>query len=152
VLTVELPPLRDRGGDIALLARHFLERASGSRGRHLTGFAADAIARLSSYGWPGNVRELRNVIERATILATGTELTAADLRLDGGATAGAGLGPLLALPFQDAKKKFERAYLEAALKDAGGNISQAAQRTGIDRNNLKDKMKVYGLKGKDDKG
>ncbi len=146
VMAIDLPPLRDRDGDIALLSRHFLERAAGSRGRRLTGFSADALARLAGYAWPGNVRELRNVIDRAALLAAGPEVTAADLRLDAGGAGAAGLKPLLAIPFQEAKKRFERAYLEAALKAAHGNISRAAAATGIERSNLKDKLRTHKLK------
>jgi len=150
VVTIDLPPLRDRDGDIALLAKHFLDRAAGSRGKRLTGLSAGALVQLAAYPWPGNVRELRNVIDRAALLAAGPELAAADLRLDPVAPGSGGLKSLLALPFQEAKKTFEREYLAAALKAAGGNISRAAAATGIERSNLKAKLRASKLKASDE--
>ncbi|HET9693652.1 MAG TPA: sigma-54 dependent transcriptional regulator [Steroidobacteraceae bacterium] len=74
VFPIEVPPLRERREDVPLLARHFTEQASRLVGRRFDGIAADALQRLLAYDWPGNVRELQNVIERAAILSTGSEL------------------------------------------------------------------------------
>jgi DNA-binding NtrC family response regulator len=148
VVAIDLPPLRTRGEDAIQLAEHFLKSAAVSH-RRAVAYAPDAAAALRSYPWPGNVRELKNVIERAVILATGPTLAAADLRLEpaDGAPAPGGVETWHALPFKDAKRLFEHAYLAAALKEAGGNIARAAARTGIDRNNLKDKLKAHKLGG-----
>jgi two-component system, NtrC family, response regulator AtoC len=86
VLTVTLPPLRERGADVATLAEHFLSRVSGEYGVPGKSLAADARAALTAYRWPGNVRELSNVIERAVLMSSANEITAEALGLgDAGA-------------------------------------------------------------------
>ncbi len=81
VVTIEMPPLRDRKEDIQALTSFFVRRFSGELKKKVDGFDADAIKLLLRYNWPGNVRELENAIERAILLADGPEVTAADLRL-----------------------------------------------------------------------
>src|SRR5262249_40942308 len=79
VFPIVLPPLRDRASDIAVLAEHFVQKYAPGSGKPVRGLDAGALAALAGYSWPGNVRELENVIERALILARGSEVTAADL-------------------------------------------------------------------------
>ena len=79
VITIEVPPLRDRLDDVPLLAEHFLARYRSQAARRITGFAPDAIAAMTRYSWPGNVRELRNAVERAVVLGDREHITAADL-------------------------------------------------------------------------
>jgi NtrC-family two-component system response regulator AlgB len=79
VITVEMPPLRAREGDLLRFAEHYLSHFARQCGRRLNGLAADAVTRLSNHSWPGNLRELRNAIERAVILSRGEQVTAADL-------------------------------------------------------------------------
>ena len=81
-ITVKIPPLRERPGDAVLLAQAFLERYAREQGRNIRGFTADALGALETHAWPGNVREMENIIKRATIMADGTQITAADLGLD----------------------------------------------------------------------
>jgi DNA-binding NtrC family response regulator len=146
VMTIALPPLRDREADVHLLANWFLQRVGKSRGRNFT-LSPAARDALQRYRWPGNVRELRNVLERATMLAASTVLEPADLLLE--TSAGSEhltLEAWCALPHQEAKEVFERYYLARALKTCGGNISRTAERFGLDRKNLEDKIKRYDLK------
>ncbi len=153
VLSVELPPLRDRDGDVALLAGHFLASHAASRARRITGITPEGLAVLAAHRWPGNVRELRNVIERAALLGDGPLLTVEDLRLaPGGAGMPHGMGEVFEVPFKEAKRRFERAYLDAALRAAGRNITRTAARTGIERNNLKDKLRHHGLTAGEEPG
>ena len=145
VLKVSLPPLRERGDDILMLADHFLAAFARSTGRNLEGYSPEARRAMQEYPWPGNVRELKNVVERAVILCEGPKVEAGDLRLSGGAPE-AGMEAWLGLPFREAKKRFEEAYLKKALKTSSGNISRAAESTGIDRKNLKEKIREYGFR------
>jgi DNA-binding NtrC family response regulator len=124
---VHVPPLRERAGDVPLLARHFLREflrevpALGEKG-----FAADAMAALERYAFPGNVRELKTIVERAAYRDTTQEINMEDLTLpgQGGASAGAGT-------FGDRVAAFERRLVEEALQAAGGNKAEAARRLGL---------------------
>src|SRR5262249_10078567 len=96
VFPIMLPPLRERTGDIPVLAEHFVQKYARNAGKNVRGLDAGANAALVGYPWPGNVRELENVIERALILARGAEITAGDLeftrRAPPAPSAGASLG------------------------------------------------------------
>lgn len=126
VLTLELPPLRERKEDIPALALHFLRRFALQFDRRLGGLAPAALKRLLSHDWPGNVRELQHVIERAAILSRGPLLEAGDVEIDAlGADA-----PALD-SFQQAKarvvEQFERRFIEQLLAAHDGNVTHAAQ-------------------------
>src|SRR5262245_26731463 len=137
VIPITLPPLRDRTGDVALLAYHFLGRYGRNRERPLESIDADALAMLEGYAWPGNVRELQNVIERACALADGPTLRIRDLpehvRGRGRAAPAAGKD----LPLKEAREAWLRVFTEDYLTDLlrrhGGNVSQAAKTAGVDR-------------------
>jgi DNA-binding NtrC family response regulator len=144
VVTIALPPLRERGDDVALLAAHFLADLARRRGRAGATMDDGALAALRAYAWPGNVRELRNVLERALLIMQGDAIATADLAL--AATAAAPEGARLNLPIAAARDAFEREYLAHALKLAEGNVSKTAERIGLDRRNLQIKIKKYGLK------
>jgi DNA-binding NtrC family response regulator len=150
VVEIELPPLRDRAGDVLLLARQFLV-ASSRAGLSLS---PEAERALLAYPWPGNVRELANAVERATIFCRGLVLQPEDLPQEvRAAAAPAGEGDPLAWDpeddFQTAKRKvverFERAVLIEALREHGGNISQAARKLGLHRQNLQQKLHELGI-------
>ena len=151
VVEIELPPLRDRSGDVLLLARHFL----ASSARAGLAFAPEAERALLAYPWPGNVRELANAVERATIFCRGLEIQPEDLPQDVRGAAGEGrpaAGFFAWNPeddFATAKKsvvdRFEREIVTAALREAGGNISQAARRLGLHRQNLQQKLHELGI-------
>jgi len=151
VVNIKMPPLRERGNDVIMLAKRFLERFAREKGRPVMDFSKCALKAMQDYRWPGNVRELQNVIERAVILCEGSEVTASDLALapPQGATPGAGQAlDLTGLPWREARESFEKTYLSRVLSECGGNISKAAERIGLDRTNLQDKAKKYGLRGK----
>jgi DNA-binding NtrC family response regulator len=146
VIAITLPPLRERAGDVKLLAHAFLKRYGQSR---ITGFDEETMHALETYAWPGNVRELQNVIERACALADAPVLTRRDLpeHVLVPATTSAGgagvavpaeaLGAGRDLPLKDAKERWlqvlETAYLRDVLDRHAGNISAAAKAAGIDR-------------------
>jgi DNA-binding NtrC family response regulator len=134
VVTVKLPPLRDRPEDIPHLARFFLERFSRRYGKSLSGSPQfyEALLRES---WPGNVRQLKNVMERLTALHPGGLLEADDLEEDSPRVES--VCSLSTLPWKDAREQylasFESSYAQAVLARCGGNVSAAAREAGVDR-------------------
>ncbi|MFT7722401.1 MAG: sigma-54 dependent transcriptional regulator [Roseateles sp.] len=132
-VVLRVPPLRERGaGDVALLLRHYLARFA----QRPVELAPDALARLCAHRWPGNVRELRQACERATLLARGPVLGFADFGLADAAP--------LAEPGLDLARR-EREAVQAALAQAGGNISQAAKLLGLSRAALYRRLEKHGL-------
>jgi DNA-binding NtrC family response regulator len=127
VLTLALPPLRERAEDIPLLAAHFLKKFASEFDKPVAGIAHDAIRQLTLYGWPGNVRELEHVIERAVVLSETDLLRPSDLNLGG---ADEETDPLNE-SFQQAKanfvRQFERGYIQKLLLAHSGNITRAAR-------------------------
>ena len=125
VVGISLPPLRERLGDIALLARHFLKKHASRSNRPAKDFAPSALRLLETYDWPGNVRELEHVVERAVILSNTESIDDTHLSLSGPNVSS---GPE---SFQDAKARtiaqFEKSYIEKLLIDCNGNISKAAR-------------------------
>ena len=146
VMSIKIPPLRERGEDIMLLAGHFLSRIAGERGRPGLSLTDPAKLALKEYRWPGNVRELQNVIERAVLLCDGNEIGAADLALSPSAVSRDAGTTWSALSWRDARESFEKTYISAALAECGGNISKTAEKIGLDRTNLQDKIKKYAIK------
>jgi Nif-specific regulatory protein len=160
VFPIELPPLRDRPSDLALLAEHFVQKYAPRAGKSVRGLDAGAVAALTAYPWPGNVRELENVIERALILARGTEITAADLEFTrrpaasgttaAATSAGNGAGAANrtadgARPLSERLHEQERAAIVAAIDAAQGNIAHAARALSINRSTLYYRMRKHGL-------
>jgi DNA-binding NtrC family response regulator len=144
-VVLELPPLRERKGDISLLARSFLREFRPADGEGW-GIAPDALSLIEGYGWPGNVRELRNVIERAALLARGQTIRASDLgaSLTGeaaGHPAASGVGlPSLEL------ETLERMAIEQALDRSGWHQGKAAELLGLSARTLHRKLKTLGLR------
>ncbi|MDO8534444.1 MAG: sigma 54-interacting transcriptional regulator, partial [Xanthobacteraceae bacterium] len=130
VLPLHLPTLRERAGDVTLLARAFLARFAEEEGRGFRGFSADAEAALEEHAWPGNVRELQNIVRRVVVLHDGEFVTADMLALPGAATheAARDTGPLprAASPSIDPYWRQEQRIIEAALEAFGGNTQKAA--------------------------
>jgi len=147
VLTVTLPPLRDRGGDIATLAEYFLARVCGEYGVARRTLAADAVAAMHAYRWPGNVRELSNVIERAVLMASSNDITAEALALEDAVPP----APVVAAPVQGAVSLDDamREHLIEVLTRTSWNISRTAALLGISRNTLRARMDKYGLRERD---
>ena len=140
VVTIPLPPLRERGHDVILLARRFLSRACADYRLPALALAPDARDRLLAHRWPGNIRELSNTIERAALLAETPLLTAAmlDLKEEPARV------PLP--PEVHSLDQAMRDHVRAALHKTGGNISQAAATLGIARNTLRSHMRKLGLR------
>lgn len=143
VVHIRLPPLRERGDDILLLARHFLEHAAARAGKPLRGFSPRAAASLCRHPWPGNVRELQNCVESAVALADGPEIEAEDLpepALSGPVEAPGG-GPPAYEPLTLAE--VERRHIRAVLEATGGNRREAARILGLNRSTLYRKIALY---------
>lgn len=145
VLTLELPPLRERVGDIDLLAAHFLAEIARRYGVASTRFAPLALQGLRAYEWPGNVRELSHVIERAVLLCGGGVIDEMALALT---DSGARLPAAPSLGLEDMTlEELEKTMLARALKGSAGNVSEAARRLGITRMAMRYRMDKYGLRG-----
>lgn len=137
VIPIQLPPLRERREDIALLARHFLERFRKAMEKPITGVSPEAMRKLEDYDWPGNVRELENTMERAVALESGPEISLQVLpdRIAGYSSANLlGLGtngspafPVEGIDFEKEIADAERRYLQAALERASGIRTRAAE-------------------------
>jgi DNA-binding NtrC family response regulator len=137
VVRLSLPPLRERGDDVPLLAQHFLEKHRRPDSP-VSGFEPDALVALAARDWPGNVRELENAIESALALARGGRLSARDFALPGARAASSAGSKEEALPLSlDA---YECAALERALRECGGDASRAARRLGIGRSTFYRKL------------
>jgi DNA-binding NtrC family response regulator len=134
VVSVTLPPLRERAGDIAPLARHFLDRCRRELKRDLADLTPQALDCLRRYAWPGNVRELENVIERAVVLADGPALTPADLPAEIRDAAG-GVRET-ARGYHAAVEEFKRGLIVTTLRRTGGNRTRAARLLGLQRTYL----------------
>ena len=147
VLTVWLPPLRDRGDDVLRLADHFLSRACADYELPPRTLGADARAALLAYDWPGNIRELSNVIERVALLAEGATVSAKMLGLPEPAANRPVPAPEEPLaPLDEAVADAERGHLLQALEGTGWNISRAAVELGISRNTLRYRIEKHALR------
>jgi DNA-binding NtrC family response regulator len=147
VVSVEAPALRERQTDIPLLVHHFARLFAERHRKPVRQVDEDAMRALVAHAWPGNVRELRNAIERSVILAR-NETISADVLPPDLARPAPGDGALrrpYALPFADAVEAFERSYIESALRQAKGNIAEAARTAGLDRSNFRRLLKRHGI-------
>ena len=141
VFPVRVPPLRERKEDIPALVAHFIAKYGRHVNRRVSGVAPEVISELSSYDWPGNVRELENVVERAIILSDSEYITRID-KLAAGSGPGAAIKDWMGrLSFNEARQEIERAYIERALAETGGNRTRAAKVLGISRRSLLYKLK-----------
>jgi transcriptional regulator with GAF, ATPase, and Fis domain len=143
VVLLRVPPLRERAGDIPVLAQHFLQRL----GRADFPLSAPLVEKLKAYAWPGNVRELRNVVERALAMGSVEIPSPSKVAARGGVTE---LGDL---PYKEAKERlvesFTREYLDALLERCGRNLTAVARAAGIARPHLHRLVRKYGLKASD---
>ncbi len=139
VLTLHLPPLRERLEDIQALSNYFLEKQS-SKGKGSKKLSNDSLKWLVGHDWPGNIRELKNVLERAALISSGPEITPQDLILTEGEEIAVDLAD-----YRQAKrsqlKVFEKTYLVKMLKECDGNVTQAAARAGLARRNFQTLIK-----------
>jgi transcriptional regulator with GAF, ATPase, and Fis domain len=149
VVSLDLPPLRERGDDVMLLAEHFLQQFCKRAGRRPLKFSAAARKRLESHAWPGNVRELRNLMERLAYLSTSDRIEAEDLAFILSPAVGGSSLISAGRELNDATQEFQRKYIQQAIDAARGNVSQAATTLGVHRSNLYRKMKQLGMETDD---
>jgi len=144
VLSIRVPPLRERAEDVPLLVSHFLRRAADRNGVPVPAVPEETLAEMTAHPWPGNVRELKNAVER--MLITGRDGSVGsftpDMHLDG--------ERLLSVPpgtgrLRDELEKTEKSVIEAALRETRGEITATWQSLGISRRALYERMKKYGL-------
>lgn len=140
VVKMKLPPLRERTGDVPLLAQAVLKRFSAENGNEKLKFSPSAIRAMEQYHWPGNIRELENRVRRAAIMAEGNRITEKDLELGKNEVALAGV------TLKEAREALEKDFVTRALQRNKGNISAAASELGISRPTLYELMEKFGLR------
>jgi two-component system, NtrC family, response regulator len=139
-IVLEIPPLRERHGDAALLAHAFVHKFSRDEGRSPLRFQQDALDAIETYAWPGNVREMENYIKRAVIMAEGSQISASDLGLK------APVGELEPVNLRQVRDEAERRAIIKVLSRVDGNIADAAHLLGVSRPTLYDLISRHGLK------
>jgi len=149
VVSLELPPLRDRDEDVLLLAEHFIADFCRKAHRKPLKLSAAARKRLLSHSWPGNVRELRNLIERLAYLLPGERIEAEDLAFILSPGEESPLLVALDQPLANATDRFQAEYIKTAIQRSRGNMSDAADRLGLHRSNLYRKMRQLGMQAED---
>ena len=148
VITVNLPPIRERGEDIDIFADHFLSLYADETGKRVNQFSDEALAELRSHNWPGNIRELENAIERAVILCNGGIIRPEHLMLNsvGHPTlSSTTASPTDSIPVTAALRDVEKIHIERVLKFKKWNQSAAAQILGVDRKTLRNKIREFKL-------
>jgi DNA-binding NtrC family response regulator len=149
VIEIDMPPLRERDGDIVILAHYFLNRYVRAMNKEIKGFSPDALVALENYPWPGNIRELENAIERAVVMCRSEEIQVCDLPENITRRITSKDIPLFDEDdsYIDAKRKiiesFERNYFIRLLERCNGNLSKAAEIAKMDRSNLRKLLKKY---------
>jgi DNA-binding NtrC family response regulator len=151
VVELPMPALTERQEDLPLLVDHFLDRYCGQYGREKKRLAPDVMPQLMAHEWKGNVRELENVVKRAVVMSTGTAITMSDLGWKAGTcVAGLETDDLTTIPYREAKAsvlaQFSTRYLKKALEKYGGNVTQAARASGLERQSFQQIMRKYGLR------
>ncbi len=163
VVSITLPPLRERREDVPLLGYHFLQKYAARAGRKVREFSPDALRVMQQQRWPGNVRELENAVEYAVVFCRGEIVTPTDLPFERPSWAPVPTEPsdagevklpagLADLSYRDAKQRalgaFDNAYFTAVLERTGGNVSQAAREAGLDRSNFRRAAKRAGVRSR----
>lgn len=146
VIPLQVPPLRERNGDIPRLVEHFIAHYSREIGKRPKRVDPSAMGRLLDYDWPGNVREMRNFIERMMIMVSGEEITVRDLPPQMRSESTDRFRVLLDEDFsslREARAAFEKRYIERKLAQCDGNVSRTASVLGLERSNLYRKMRAY---------
>jgi two-component system NtrC family response regulator len=138
VVTIQVPPLRDRGEDIRALADYFLDFYARHHQRRIKGFTQSALRAMMTHAWPGNVRELENRVQRGVILAQDAYLRPEDLELEERAEEAPST-------LQSVRERAERRRIEEAMTRNAGNVSRAARELGVSRPSLHDLLKRHGL-------
>jgi DNA-binding NtrC family response regulator len=158
VISINLPPLRDRREDILPLAQHFIRKYAAENGRQITDqLSPEVLSLLEAYNWPGNVRELENVIERAVIIARGNQIQREDLREEqlnpqraaaqiGGQKIAAQIDLSRGISFYDEVNRFQIELIRRALEITGGHQSRAAKLLGMNTTTLNSKIRYYNIR------
>jgi DNA-binding NtrC family response regulator len=142
VITITMPPLRERENDILLLASHFARKFAEELGRPVPGFTDKALEVLSNYHWPGNVRELENVVQRVTVMTDGEVIDVPDLPSSMRFSVGRDVG------LDRTLAQVEAEHIRNVLASVGGNKTRAAEILGIDRKTLREKLRIHDLERK----
>jgi two-component system NtrC family response regulator len=142
VVSISLPPLRERGEDIDLLASSFLSHFNKEYGKNIKAFSSETLSQLQSYKWPGNVRELENRVKRAVIMARGNRIMPEDLDLQFSERGGR-------LTLKEARDRLEKKLVRKALSKNRGNISRSARELDVSRATLYDLLEKHQI-GKDE--
>jgi transcriptional regulator with PAS, ATPase and Fis domain len=145
VVPLNIPPLRERKVDIPFLANHFVQKLAPDTGCQVESITDAGMEKLIAYHWPGNVRELENVIERSLVMATGTQLDAADIKLESAPRPRPQGSDNHFLPDGMSLDQYEQDIIREALRRADGNKSQAARLLGLTRNALRYRLTQMGL-------
>jgi DNA-binding NtrC family response regulator len=150
VVPIRLPPLRERQSDIPLLVEHFIAKFNTRLKKSVQGIEPAALERLIEYPWPGNIRELENVVERTVLFTEAGVVRVADLPAEVRGKAAPAAAPAtpgsLKETVREATARLERDLIQKALRETGGNVTQAAKRLRISRKSLQNKMKEFGLR------
>lgn len=144
VVKMKLPPLRERFGDVPVIANAILKRFAAENGNEKIRFSPNALRAMEKYHWPGNIRELENRVRRAAIMAEGSRISDADLELTNAEAA------LSGVTLKEARETLEKEYLSRALKRHKGNISAAATELGISRPTIYELMDRFGFRKPDE--
>jgi len=153
VLPVVMPPLRERTGDVPLLARYFVDAFNREFRKNVSGLSAEVLRLLGSYSWPGNVRELKNAVERAVLLAEGDQLGPEDFLVLGTRTTRTGAQVAFRLPAPGVDiHELERSLVEQALERTEGNQTRAGQLLGLNRDQIRYRVEKFKLAKRDESG
>jgi two-component system nitrogen regulation response regulator NtrX len=146
VIPFNIPPLRDRAGDIPLFVDYYMKQFSRDAGKEVPVVEDKALKALIGYDWPGNVREIKNLVERLVIMTTSGAIKIDDLPPYFKDTQPAQHRSLSLTTLKDARKDFEREFILRKLSEFGGNMARTAEAMGIERSHLYRKVKSYGIK------
>ena len=151
VVDLPMPSLAERREDLPLLVDHFLDRYCGAYGREKKDLATDVMPQLMAHDWKGNVRELENAVKRAVVMSTGTIITLQDLGWKSQeCVADLQTDDMITIPYREAKEsvlaQFSTRYLQKALEKSGGNVTQAARLSGMERQSFQQVMRKYGIR------
>ncbi len=151
VINIHIPPLRERPDDILVLAQYFMEEFAQKHNKDVISISDAAIALMTTYDWKGNVRELKNAVEHAIILSNHKTILPQDLPANIHKEKKADLlgQQLLCLPYFEAKNLFEKKYLEELLTRFKGDVTMGAKNSGIQRQNIYDKLNKYNINPND---
>ncbi len=145
VVSIELPPLRERDDDVLRLIEFFLNDFCQRAGRQPPKLTPSAKKRLRAHRWPGNVRELRNLAEGLAYLTSGNEVDSGDLNFISAPAGEERSWQIGDMPLNDATQAFQREYIQRQIRQTGGNMTLAAERLNLHRSNLYRKMKQLGM-------